>query len=56
MQVIFKGSYWLRFWRLLRKEDLHPEISKDVCCVMEVVAMDLFATHGWRCNARIETY
>jgi hypothetical protein len=38
MQVIFKGSYWLRFWRSLQKEDLLQDI-KDVCCAMEVVAI-----------------
>jgi hypothetical protein len=32
---------------------LHQDI-KDICHAMEVVDMDIFATYGWRCNARIE--
>ena len=53
LQVIFRGTHWFRFWRLLQKEESHQQIL-DVCQALEVVAMEVFANHGWRSNARIE--
>jgi hypothetical protein len=53
MQVLFRATYWLRFWRLLQKEQLQHEILV-VCRSLEVVAMEIFASHGWRSNARLE--
>ena len=53
VQVIFRGTHWLRFWRLLQKKETHQQIL-DVCQALEVVAMEVFANHGWRSNARLE--
>jgi hypothetical protein len=53
VQVIFRGTHWFRFWRLLQKEDVHQQII-DVCQALEMVAMEIFAFHGWRSNARLE--
>uniref|UniRef100_A0A804QC22 Uncharacterized protein n=1 Tax=Zea mays TaxID=4577 RepID=A0A804QC22_MAIZE len=36
-----------------KKEESHQQIL-DVCQALEVVAMEVFANHGWRSNARIE--
>jgi hypothetical protein len=36
-----------------RREEIHQDI-KDICHALEVVAMNIFTIHGWRCNARIE--
>jgi hypothetical protein len=30
MQVIFRGSHWIRFWALLQKEDVQPHIIRGV--------------------------
>jgi hypothetical protein len=43
----------LRFWRLLQKEESQQQIL-DASHVLEVVAMEVFANHGWRSNTRIE--
>jgi hypothetical protein len=53
LQVIFRGTHWFRFWRLLQKEESQQQIL-DVYQALEVVAMKVFANHGWRSNARIE--
>jgi hypothetical protein len=53
LQVIFRGTHWFRFWRLLQKDESQQQIL-DVCQELEVVAMEVFANHGWRSNARIE--
>jgi hypothetical protein len=53
MQVLFRATYWLGFWKLLQKEQPQHEILA-VCRSLEVVAMEIFASHGWRSNARLE--
>jgi hypothetical protein len=53
VQVIFRGTHWFRFWRLLQREDVHQQII-DMCQALEMVAMKIFAFHGWRSNARLE--
>jgi hypothetical protein len=39
MQVLFRETYWLRFWKLLQKEEAQQEVFA-VCRALEVVAMD----------------
>jgi hypothetical protein len=53
VQVIFECTHWFRFWRLLQKEESQQQIL-DASQDLEVVAMEVFANHGWRSNARIE--
>lgn len=53
IQVIFRGTHWFRFWRLLQKEETQQQIHV-VCQSLEVVAMEVFASHGWRSNSRID--
>jgi hypothetical protein len=55
MQVLFRGTYWLRFWRVLQKEKAQQEVLA-VCQALEMVDMDIFASHGWRSNARLEGF
>jgi hypothetical protein len=45
VQVIFRGTHWFRFWRLLQKEEVHQQIL-DVCQALEAAAMNIFAIHG----------
>jgi hypothetical protein len=51
MQVLYRGTYWLRLWVRLQK---HEELAKqivDACKALELVVMQVFAAHGWRfCN------
>jgi hypothetical protein len=49
----FPGTYWLRLWRLLQKQDAHQEILV-VCQSLEMVAMEILAKHGWSSNARLK--
>jgi hypothetical protein len=41
LQVLFRGAYWFRFWRLLQKEDHHEVFA--VCRLLEVVVRSLQA-------------
>jgi hypothetical protein len=43
--VIFRCTHWLRFWRLLQKEESQQQILV-ASHVLEVVAMEVFANHG----------
>jgi hypothetical protein len=45
MQIIFRGTYWLRFWRLLQKEESHQQVL-NVCQSLEVVVKEIFISHG----------
>lgn len=42
LQVIFRGTHWFRFCRLMQKEESHQEIL-NVCQSLEVVATEIFA-------------
>jgi uncharacterized protein involved in type VI secretion and phage assembly len=42
VETIFRGTYWLRFWRLLQ-EETEREVIMQAYHAMEVVAMELFA-------------
>jgi hypothetical protein len=48
LHVIFRGTYWLRLWRLLQKQEAHKEIL--VLCQ----ALKMVVKHGWRFNARLK--
>jgi hypothetical protein len=45
LQVIFRGTHWLRFWRLVQMEESHQE-SLNIFQYLEVVAMKIFTSHG----------
>jgi hypothetical protein len=44
MQVIFRGTHWIRIWVLLQKEDEQPHIIRG-CRVLEQ-PMEIFASNG----------
>ena len=52
LQVIFRGTYWVRFWTLLLKEEDRP-VMKTACRVVETIAMEVFSNNGWRFSNRI---
>ena len=43
MQAIIKGTYCLRLWRLIEREDIQMP-----CHILEIVAMEVFTKSGWR--------
>nr|AAP54409.2 hypothetical protein LOC_Os10g35080 [Oryza sativa Japonica Group] len=52
--VIFKATYWLRFWAKLQKCKDDGEFMKVVCRKLETTVMQIFANHGWRFTNRLE--
>ena len=44
LQVIFKATYWTRFWSLLQKEEDRRSV-KIGCRAIETVAMEVFARY-----------
>jgi hypothetical protein len=51
--LYFRATYWLRLCRLLQKEQ-PQHVVLAVCRSLEVLAMEIFANHGLRSNARLE--
>jgi hypothetical protein len=47
LQVIFRRTYWTRFWTLLQKEEDRQFINEG-CRTIETAAMEVFVRHGWR--------
>jgi hypothetical protein len=52
LQVIFRGTYWIRSWSLLQKEE-DRQFMKMGCSTFETTALEVFARHGWRFSNRI---
>jgi hypothetical protein len=52
LQVIFKATYWTRFWSLLQKEEDRLSVKMG-CRIIETAAMEVFARHGWNFSNRI---
>jgi hypothetical protein len=46
LQVIFKGTCWIKSWSVLSKQDGRT-ILNDGCCALEVAALELFHKSGW---------
>jgi hypothetical protein len=53
MQVLYRGVHWLRFWSHLESEEQDKEMIASVYQKLEVVAMQIFADHGWRWSKKI---
>jgi hypothetical protein len=53
LQVIFRGTYWIRSWALLSKEKEKDEL-KGGCRRLEIVCMDFFAKSGWNVMRRLQ--
>jgi len=53
LQVLFRGTHWLRLWaQLQRTDDMKIDIMRT-CRSLESAAMELFASHGWPFMFRI---
>ena len=46
LQVLFRGTYWIRFWALLQKEEESPLVLEG-CRALECSAMEIFTSNGW---------
>jgi len=42
IQVIFRGTYWARFWSLLSEEEAMADLREN-CWRLEAMVMELFA-------------
>jgi hypothetical protein len=52
LQVIFRATYWIRFWNILQKECNRSPL-KWARRTLETLAMEVFAKHGWSSFKRI---
>ena len=46
MQVLYRGTHWLRFWAQLQRCDEDKEALQKACQTMEVLVMQIFAMDG----------
>ena len=53
MQVLYRGTHWLRLWALLQRCDEDKEELQEACRTMEVLVMQIFANHSWKFSNRI---
>jgi hypothetical protein len=53
LQVIFRGTFWIRSWSVLSNED-GRSILKDGCRELEAVALEIFHKYGWNALKCIE--
>jgi hypothetical protein len=53
LQVLFRGTHWLRFWAQLQKDEADGVLIKNVCRCLESVAMQFCVNFGWRFSNRI---
>lgn len=52
LQVIFRGTYWIRFWSQLSKEE-EKNFVKLNCRLLEERLLELFAERGWNSRDRL---
>ena len=52
LQVIFRGTFWIRQWSLLSKEE-EGRMMKEGCKRLECVALQLFGSREWKNLKRI---
>ena len=53
LQVIFRETYWTRFWSQLSKEE-EKNLIKKQCQHLEGLALEVFSRSGWNFRSRIE--
>jgi hypothetical protein len=50
--IFMRQDYWTRLWAILQKEKDRSSL-KYACCMLETVAMEVCAKHGWLSYSRI---
>jgi hypothetical protein len=53
MQVLFRGTYWLRQWAKLQHHEDRQQELVDACRVLEASCLQLFLSFGWSSAFRI---
>jgi hypothetical protein len=46
LQVMFRGTYWIRNWSILSKDE-ERNISKECCRWLEIMTLEFFHKNGW---------
>jgi hypothetical protein len=46
MQVLYRGTHWLRFWAQIKRHDQDKVVIRVACRLMEIIAMKFFIDHG----------
>jgi hypothetical protein len=50
---MFRGTHWIRSWAVLSKEE-ERTILKEVCRLMESVALEIYHKSGWNTLRRVD--
>jgi len=53
LQVIFRGTYWLRFWAQLQREEHAKNAFSSLSRLIEIVVLDL-VKGGWKHVYRLQ--
>jgi hypothetical protein len=53
LQVLFKGTHWLRLWAKLQRSEERTQMIVEGCRRIETVALQVFASFSWPYTARI---
>ena len=46
LQVLFRGTHWLRQWASLQRQDEHKDMLVQTCRHLEVSALEFFGSRG----------
>jgi hypothetical protein len=52
LQVLFRGTYWIRQWSMMSKEEEGRNL-KEGCRYLEGLGLQFFGTCGWKNQKRI---
>ena len=47
LQVLFRGTHWLRQWASLQRQDEHKDMLVQACQHLEVSVLEFFGSRGW---------
>jgi len=53
MQVLFRATYWCRFWAMLQRREEDTNWMKTACRSLETTVMQIFINHGWSFRNRL---
>jgi hypothetical protein len=53
LQVLYRGTHWLRSWVQMERHDQDKEMIRMACRKLETIAMEIYADYGWRFSNRI---
>jgi len=53
LQVLFRGTFWLRQWASLHCLEEDQEELREICQLLEGAALQFFASFGWLSSSRL---